>query len=110
MPVSGYVENMQQTCGHPLAGPGCLVEPTRQETHSKRLFVARLEGQSAWARIYPIEMYMKLGIGFKKRKDGGNDRISKWSAASLDQSLGITLHSTRVDCEFCGDGFYSIEY
>ena len=28
-----------------------------QETHSKRLFVVRLllEGQSAWARIYPNE-------------------------------------------------------
>ena len=56
-PVSAYVENMQQTCGDPLAGPGCLVESKRQETHSKRLFVARLEGQSAWARIYPIETY-----------------------------------------------------
>ena len=32
--------------------PGCLVESKRQETHSKRLFVARLEGQSAWARIH----------------------------------------------------------
>ena len=47
---------MQQTFGHPSAGPGCLVESKRQETHSKRL-VARLEGQSAWARIYPIEIY-----------------------------------------------------
>ena len=48
---------MQQTCGHPLAGPGCLVESKCQETHSKRLFVAGLEGQSAWGRIYPIEIY-----------------------------------------------------
>ena len=38
---------------------GCLVESKRQETHSKRLFfLARLEGQSAWARIYPIEIYI----------------------------------------------------
>ena len=37
---------MQQTSGHPSAGPGCLVESKRQETHSKRLFVAKLEGQS----------------------------------------------------------------
>ena len=29
--------------GHPLAGPGCLVEPKHRETDSKRLFVARLE-------------------------------------------------------------------
>ena len=48
---------MQQTFGHPSAGPGCLVESKRQERHSKRLIVARLEGQSAWARIYPIEIY-----------------------------------------------------
>ena len=33
---------------HPLSGPGCLVEP--KQTHSKRLFVATLEGQSAWVR------------------------------------------------------------
>ena len=41
---------MQQTFGHPSAGPRCLVESKRQEAHSKHLFVARLEGQSAWAR------------------------------------------------------------
>ena len=29
---------------NPLAGPGCLVESLHLETHSKRLFVARLEG------------------------------------------------------------------
>ena len=78
--VSCYVENMQQTFGHSSAGPGCLVESRRQETHSKRLFVARIEGQSAWTRIYPIEIYkMKLGIGFtqetEKRRNG--DRSSK---------------------------------
>ena len=33
---------MQQTFGHPSAGPGCLVESKRQEMRSKRLFVARL--------------------------------------------------------------------
>ena len=64
---------MQQTFGHPSAGPGCLVESKRQETHSKRLFVARLKGQSAWARIYSIKVYMmKLVIGFTqetKRKE-----------------------------------------
>ena len=65
---------MQRTFGHPSAGPGCLVESKRHETHSKRPFLARLEGQSAWARIYPIETYMmKLDIGFtqemvKRRK------------------------------------------
>ena len=53
-PVSCYVENMQQTFGHPSAGPGRLVESERQETHSKRLFVARLEDQSAWAQIYRL--------------------------------------------------------
>ena len=48
---------MQQIFGRPSAGPGCLVESKSQETYSKRLFVARLEGQSAWARrIYPIEI------------------------------------------------------
>ena len=48
---------MQQIFGRPSAGPGCLVESISQEAHSKRLFVARLEGQSAWARrIYPIEI------------------------------------------------------
>ena len=57
--VSCYVENLQQTFGHPSAGSGCLVElveSKRPETHSKRLFVARIEGQSACARIYPIEI------------------------------------------------------
>ena len=39
-----YFGNMQQTFGHPSAGPGCLVESKRQETHSERLFVPRLEG------------------------------------------------------------------
>ena len=68
--VSCYVEKMQQTFGHPSAGSGCLVESKRQETHSKRLFVARIEGQSAWARIYPIEIYtMKLGIGFTQETE-----------------------------------------
>ena len=61
--------------GHPSAGPGCLVESKRQETHSKRLFVARLEGQSAWARIHPIEIYtMKLGIGFTQETDKWRER------------------------------------
>ena len=49
---------MQQTSGHPSAGPECLVESKRHETHSKRLFVARLKGQSAWTRIYLIEQYV----------------------------------------------------
>ena len=52
------IENMQKTFGHPSAGLGCLIESKRQETHSKRLSVARLEGQSAWARIYPIEIHI----------------------------------------------------
>ena len=34
---------------HPLDGPGCLVESKHQEMHSKRLFLARQGGQSAWA-------------------------------------------------------------
>ena len=71
---------MQQTFGHLSVGPGCLVESKRREMHSKRLFVARLEGQSAWARMYPIEIYMmKLGIGFTQEieKREGNDRSSK---------------------------------
>ena len=69
-PVSCYVENMQQTFDHPSDGPGCLVKSKRQETHSERLFVARLQGQSAWARIYPIEMCMiKLGIGFTQETE-----------------------------------------
>ena len=62
---------MQQTFGHPSAGPGCLVESKRQETHSKRPFVARLEGRSAWGRIDPIEIIymMKLGIGFTQETE-----------------------------------------
>ena len=48
---------MQQTFGHPSAGRGRLVESKRQETHSKRLFVAKLEGQSAWTRIFPMKIY-----------------------------------------------------
>ena len=32
---------------------------TSRDAHSKRLFVARLEGQSAWAWVYPIEIYDK---------------------------------------------------
>ena len=72
--------------------------------------MARLKGQSAWARIYPIEIYMmKLGIGFTQ-ENGGNDRRSKESTVSLYQSLGITLRSTRVDYVLCGNGFYSVEY
>ena len=71
------VENMQQTFSHPSAGPGCFVESKRQETHSKRLFMARPEGQSAWALIYPIEKYtMRLGF-FIHAKNGGNGRSSK---------------------------------
>ena len=54
-PLSGYVDNMQHTWPR-LAGPGRVVEPKHQETHSKRLFVARQEGKSAWTRIYPIEI------------------------------------------------------
>ena len=57
--VSCYVENMQQTFGHPSGDPGCLFESKRQETPSKRLFGARIEGQSAWARSYQIETYNK---------------------------------------------------
>ena len=68
--VNCYMENMQQTFGHPSAGSGCLVESKSQETHSKRLFVASIEGQSAWARIYPIEiLMMKLGIGFTQETE-----------------------------------------
>ena len=71
---SCYVENMQQTFGHPSAGPECLVESKRQEMHSKRPFVARIEGQSAWARIHPIEIYiMKLGNGFTQETRNGED-------------------------------------
>ena len=78
---AGSVRACQLLCGehtaafgNPSAGPGCLVEWKRQETHSKRLFVAWIDGQSAWARICPIEVYMvNLGIGFtqgtqKRRK------------------------------------------
>ena len=63
-------EHVQQTFVHPSAGPGCLVDSKRQETHSKHLFVARLEGQPAWTRIYPIEIYvMKLGIAFTQETE-----------------------------------------
>ena len=77
--------------GHPLAGPGCLVESKHVETHSKRLFVARLDGQSAWAR---------------NRIHERNGR-SKLSTVSLYQSLGITSHCTRVDYVLCGNGIES---
>ena len=76
-------EVTQRTCrihGHPLAGPECLVESKHLETHSKRLFVARLEGQSAWARN---QMHAR------------NGRSSP--LLSLYRYLGITLHSTRLD-------------
>ena len=51
-PLSGYVplEKTPHIIGRPLAGPGCLVESKHVETHSKRLFVARLDSQSVWAR------------------------------------------------------------
>ena len=77
--------------GHLLPGPGCLVVSKHVETHSKRIFVARLEGQSAWAR---------------NRIHARNGR-SKWSTVSLYRSLGITLHSTRVDYVFRGNGIES---
>ena len=74
--VSCYVENMQQTFDHHSPGPGCLVEPKRRET--LRLFVTRLEGQSAWARIYPIEIYMiMLGIGFTQETEKRRKRQKK---------------------------------
>ena len=88
--------------GHPLAGPGCLVESKHQKAHSKRLFVARLEGQSAWAPIYPIA-YDEA----RNRIHPRNGR-RKWFTGSLKRSLGITLHSTRVDYVLCGNGFYSL--
>ena len=38
--------------------------------------MARLEGQSAWARIYPIEIYMmKLGIGFTQETEETTEEI-----------------------------------
>ena len=70
MPVSSYVENMQQTCVHPFAGPGFLVESKRQNTRSERLSVGRLSSQSAWYRVYPNAIYpLKLGIGLEKREE-----------------------------------------
>ena len=68
-----------RTCsihGHPLAGPGCLVESEHQETHSKRLFVAidlrgvgfiRSKYDEDWNRIHarngrssPLLVYIDL--------------------------------------------------
>ena len=54
--ASQWIRREHAAHGHPLAGPGSLVKSNHQETHSKRFFVATLDCQSAWARIYPIEM------------------------------------------------------
>ena len=104
---------MQQACSHPLAGPGCLVEPKRQETHSKRLFVARLEGQSAWARIHPIEIYMTEARNRIRGINGETEETTEEVSSPLlvyYQSLGSNLLSTRVNYVLCGFFFYSIEY
>ena len=60
MGVEPRREHMQQIFGHPSAGPGCLVESKRREEPSTSFFVARLQRQSAWARIYPIEIYIYI--------------------------------------------------
>ena len=83
---------MQQTFGHPSAGPGCLVESKRQETHSKRLFVARLEDQSAWARIYPIEIciYDEARNGIHAR-NGETEETTEVVSSSLLVYININL-------------------
>ena len=103
---------MQQTFGHPSAGPVRLVESKRQETHSERLFEVRLKPSLRGLGFIRSKFtwWSSESDWRKKRREGGNDRSSKYSTGSLDQSPGTTLRSTRVDYVLCGNGFYSIVY
>ena len=69
--------------------------------------MARLEGQSAWARIYPIEMYMiKLGIGFTQETEETTEVVSIPMLVYIN--LLAFLHVLHAWTVLCGSGFYSL--